>query len=212
MATRGKYIVIEGHDGTGKSAQRDLLTERLKNERGIDVIHTIEPGGTPISNQIRLTIKDGTLSRDALTNVLLFTASRRESWQQVVEPALAAGKWVIADRSYYSTIVYQGYGEGADIDLIKDVTRDFVAPEYLTPDIAVILALQNETERQRRAAQSADTEQDTFEQKDTDFQQRVTEGYLRLAKDVKAFAVSFSATDSKQAVSNMIWDTIKDAL
>jgi dTMP kinase len=212
MTERGKYIVIEGHDGTGKSAQRDILTSRLRDEKGVDVIHTIEPGGTPISDQIRHTIKDGSVGRDPLTNVLLFTASRRESWLQVIKPALDAGTWVISDRNWYSTIVYQGFGEGTDLDLIEDTTRRFVSPEYLAPDISVILALKNEAERRRRAEMSADTARDTFEQKDQGFQNRVTEGYLKVAFKLGAHAIEFSENDSPAVVSEMIWEAIKEDL
>jgi dTMP kinase len=210
MAERGKYIVIEGHDGTGKSKQRERLASRIQAEKGVEVIHTFEPGGTPISDDIRVTIKNGELARDGLTNVLLFTASRRESWNQVIAPALNEGTWVISDRSWFSTMVYQGHGEGIDLDFIEQTTRDFVSPEYLRPDIAVILALKNEAERKRRAEQSADTAKDTFEQMDDGFQNRVTQGYLSVARRVGAIAIEFDVDDSVETVSELIWDTVKD--
>jgi dTMP kinase len=212
MAERGKYVVIEGHDGTGKTAQCELLSERLYVERGIEAVAVPEPGGTPISDSLRQVIKDGTLERDGITNLLLFTASRRELWNQVINPHLEEGKWVIAARNWYSTLAYQGYGEGVDIKLIEDTMRGYVGERYIKPDLAVILALDNETERKNRARMSADTEIDTFEQRDDEFQKRVTEAYLKVAVRVGAFAVEFTPQEDKPAVHRKIWTHVEPLL
>jgi dTMP kinase len=178
----GKYIVIEGHDGTGKSTQVELLREKLA-KAGIESIEFHEPEGTPIASEIRTIIKNGNLKRDPETNLLLFTAARHEIWKQA-QKALADGVWVITARNYFSTLTYQGYGEGLALDMITSVTRQFTDDRYITPDLAVILSLNNEKERSARIQQrGALTHPDTFESKDESFQVKVKNGYLSIAKE-----------------------------
>lgn len=185
MRTQGKYIVIEGHDGTGKSTQVALLREKLK-ERGIESVEMHEPAGIPLADRLRDVIKDGTLERDATTNLLLFTAARRELWNQLAKPALNEGKWVLAARNWYSTLAYQGYGEGLNRTLIKRVTREFTDERYVSPDHAVILTLDNPEERQKRISKRGTLETpDTFEAQAADFQRRVEAGYQAISTTLK---------------------------
>jgi dTMP kinase len=171
MTTPGKYIVIEGVDGTGKSTQVGLLREALKKQ-GIESDEHHEPDGTPIANEIRAIIKNGSLTRDAATNLLLFTAARHEIWQRA-QQRLDDGVWVIAARNYFSTLAYQGYGEGLSLDLIYKTTRQFTDERYMRPDLAVILTLDDEAERAHRiATRGRLTTPDTFESRD---------GYLDIA-------------------------------
>ena len=113
----GTYIVIEGNDGTGKSTQAGLLADHCR-QQGREVIIVEEPGSndpdktTPIANYLRSLIKNGTLARDPEINLALFSAARRELWQQKIAPALNRGAIVISARNYISTLAYQGYGEG----------------------------------------------------------------------------------------------------
>lgn len=179
---RGRYIVIEGADGTGKSTQLSLLAKSL-DEKGIDYIEFSEPEGSPISDEIRTVIKNGTLERDAETNLLLFTAARHEIWKKRALPALEAGKWVIASRNYFSTLVYQGYGEGLSQKLITDITRTFTDEQYMKPDIAVILSLPEHSTRMRRIGKRGNLRHpDTFESRGDDFQDKLHRGYLEIAK------------------------------
>ena len=178
---RGKYIVIEGHDGTGKSTQVGLLRDRL-SEEGIGSIEFHEPQGAPIADAIRTVIKNGTLPRDGQTNLLLFTAARHEIWKGA-QKALEQGIWVIAARNYYSTLAYQGYGEGLDLDLIISITEQFTDKTYITPDLAVILTLDNETERERRIGERGELQApDTFEARNAAFQTAVKNGYQTIAQ------------------------------
>src|SRR5680860_1336148 len=103
----GKYVVIEGHDGTGKSTQVSLIRQRLL-QHDVESIEFHEPAGSPIADAIRNVIKDGNLERDATTNLFLFSAARHEIWKTQALPALELGKWVIASRNYYSSLAYQG--------------------------------------------------------------------------------------------------------
>lgn len=182
MPIQGKYVIIEGADGTGKSTQAELLVKYL-NENGIKAILTQEPGGVPIAEELRTIIKNGTLTRDPWTNVMLFTTSRRTSWLQSIKPALEQGTWVVASRNYLSSIAYQGYGEGVDIQKIIDFTCDNTDEGYLNPDKIIILTLGDETSRLSRLGERSahDQHHDTFESMPDDFQTRMQNGYQEYA-------------------------------
>lgn len=208
--TTGKYVVIEGHDGTGKSTQVEIIRTRLK-ERGIESIEFHEPQGTPMADAIRTIIKNGVLTRSELTNLLLFSAARHEIWQEFALPALQQGKWVVASRNYYSTLVYQGYAGGLTPELITDITRTATDERYLTPDISLILTMDDETERTRRIKSRGElTGQDTFESKGDEFQTKVHQGYLQLAAARSLPLIS--ASQSIDQVSEQIWQLIEPAL
>lgn len=199
----GKYIVIEGHDGTGKSTQVSLIRKKLK-KIGIDSVEFHEPAGTPIADEIRNILKNGTLTRDAMTDLLLFSASRHEIWTNLALPALDKGKWVVAARSYWSTIAYQGYGSGLDIELIKHVTKLATDKRYVKPDIAVILDLPEKTEREKRIGKRGKlVNPDTYESRSDEFQESVRKGYLGFAKQNNIPIIDASQTPEK--VASDIW-------
>ncbi len=177
---RGKYIVIEGNDGTGKSTQVELLAEYLK-QQAIDTFVMHEPAGTPISATVREIIKNGDLERDASTNVLLFTACRHENWKRA-KVQLEAGKWVISARNYISTEVYQGIGEGFDIDTIHTLTRQFTDELYMQPDHTLVLHVSQEEREKRIAGRGTLENKDTFESRGKEFQDVLDEGYTTIAK------------------------------
>lgn len=196
MTERGKYIVTEGGDGTGKSLQAERLTNRL-SRMGLDplVVPNIdhggalepiqEPGGTPHADELRIRIKDKSIERTPWENVEWFTEARASTWNEVILPALEAGRPVITSRSYISTVVYQGYGEGVPIDDILEYTRQRVGEMYMKPDYVCILAMKNEYERRQRlmSRSAEDSEKDTFESMGEEFQQKMQNGYVRYAKD-----------------------------
>lgn len=199
---RGKYIVIEGSDGTGKSTQVQLLRAELE-KRGIKSIEFHEPEGAPIADAIRTVIKNGELPRDGQTNLLLFTAARHEIWKHA-QTELENGTWVIAARNYFSTLAYQGYGEGLDLDLITETTRTFTDETYMKPDLAVILSLDDEAERERRIKSRGELENpDTFESKSSDFQTAVKNAYLKIAKE-RGLPV-ISANQTPEAITGQIY-------
>lgn len=177
---RGKYVVIEGNDGTGKSTQVELLAEHLRTN-GIDTFVTHEPAGTPIADAIRTVIKNGELERDGLTNLLLFTAARHENWRQA-KNELVKGKWVISARNFISTEVYQGYGEGIPIEQIHGITREFTDDQYMKPDFTFVLSLDNDARDKRIKQRGALTHKDTFEARDREFQDKLNLGYIETAK------------------------------
>lgn len=179
----GKYIVIEGQDGAGKTTQAELLQQHLE-AKGVKVMHIKEPGGSPIAEELRKVILNGTLSRTPMTNILLFTAIRHELWNQVIKPALEAGTWVICTRNYLSTLAYQAYGEGSDPKIISAVTQTFTDKRYMHPDHAIILYFADIAAREERLRlRGLDLKPDTFETKDIGFQTRVNNAYLTIAKE-----------------------------
>lgn len=187
---RGSYIVIEGIDGTGKSTQIDLLAKHYRAQ-GHSVTVVEEPSSddpaqtTPIAHYLRTVIKNGNLRRDPEINLALLSAARRELWQQIIQPALEHSETVLASRNYFSTLAYQGYGEGLSQEHIRHITGLFTSQRYLTPDYLIILTLNDEQERMHRIKQrgTPTTASDTFETQGKDFQQRVHTGYRMLAKD-----------------------------
>jgi dTMP kinase len=219
MSERGEYIITEGTDATGKSTVADALALKAREE-GREVIRVDEPDSAfdaqgeflvPIASELRRIIKNGDLGRTAFTNILLFTASRLENWEQATKPALERGAWVIGARNWLSTLVYQGYGEGVDLDSIKDITKSTMGDTYLTPDHLFILDLEDEDERARRLNDRGPLETpDTFESRGDDFQYSLRQGYRTIAKDYDIQIVS--AIPAKKEVANTIWQQIQSEI
>ena len=188
MGNAGKYIVIEGNDGTGKSTQVAKLADYFR-ERGRTVCVVEEPGSddpeksTPIANELRNVIKNGDLARSAAVNVALFSAARRELWREKIQPALQRGEIVLSARNYISTLVYQGRGEGYDESEILRLTKLFTDERYLRPDIMIILSLSHDKREERIAMRGELKNPDAFESRGQDFQEKVDDGYLEIAKD-----------------------------
>lgn len=202
-----KYVVIEGHDGTGKSTQVGIIRQKLQTY-GIESIEFHEPAGTPIADAIRTVIKNGSLERDPKTNLLLFSAARCEIWNKRAIPALKLGQWVVASRNYYSTLAYQGYGEDLNIAEIESITRQSTDERYMNPDIALILDIDDEDERAKRIGIRGVLENpDTFESKDEVFQSKVKNGYLDIAKTHNIPVISASQTINE--VAEELWNYIK---
>lgn len=206
---RGKYIVIEGNDGTGKSTQVGKLAEYLRSV-GHETIVVEEPGSddidksTAVANYLRKIIKDGSLVRDPEINLALFSAARRDLWFNKIEPALASGKFILAARNYFSTLAYQGSGEGLNADHIIDTTRLFTSDSYMTPDQTIVLLLENDRERLNRINQRGQLEApDTFESKDSRFQAKVDKAYRDLAVKYKLPTIDCTKEDKYKSVEDV---------
>lgn len=203
---QGEYIVIEGNDGTGKSTQVKQLAEYLESVHGIESFIAEEPAGTPIADEIRSLIKNGDLERTPETNLLLFTAARREIWQRASRE-LQLGRWVLSARNYVSTLAYQGAGEGVDETLITDITRQFVDDNYMSPDHTIILTLGDSSTRTARIDNRGALEKpDTFESKPSDFQDRVNSAYIEIAtkNNYPLIDASQSVDDIQQEIRDII--------
>ena len=207
MTERGKYIVIEGTDGTGKSTQVERVVERLAADC-IRAVQFHEPDGVEISSHIREVLVNGDLARSALTNVLLYSAARRENWLQQGKAALDMGDWIISSRDYTSTLAYQGYAEGVDLELIEHITRLSTDEQYMTPDHRIILTMDDAGERERRIAARGVLEKlDTFERRDASFQQKIVDGYLDIARYKQIPLIS--AAQPVDTITDQIWQIIR---
>ena len=175
---RGLFLSFEGGEGSGKSLQARGLAQTLI-ERGRDVVLTREPGGTAAGERIRdilLHAREIPLSPEA--QVLLFSSARAQLVREVIRPALDAGKIVIADRFFDSSVVYQGHGQGVPLEAIREVTR--LAVGTLVPDRTFLLDVPVEVGL-ARSAWRAEAKWDRFEADATDLHVRVRDAYLRLA-------------------------------
>ena len=205
--TTGAYIVIEGNDGTGKSTQVDMLAAWLR-ERGREVVVVEEPGSddaaktTPIANEYRRVLKDNRFKLDPEVNLLLFSAARRELWFHKIEPALQRGVVVLSSRSYVSTLVYQGYGEGVAEDTIISMTKRFTHERYMSPDFVVVLFANDQTRQQRIAERGTTEAVDSFESRDDAFQQKINDGYQIVARahNIPLILAERSPTDVHQQI------------
>ncbi|MFZ1361220.1 MAG: dTMP kinase [Candidatus Saccharimonadales bacterium] len=216
--TRGKYIVIEGSDGTGKTTQMSMLRDYLA-DKGLKVHITSEPADPsnnaeplPVARELRKLIKNGDIERTPETNLLLFTAARVEKWRNEIEPALARGDYVLSSRNYWSTLAYQGYGEDLSIALIMQQTELYLGGTgYIQPDAAAILSMTDEAERQARLQNRGLREtKDTFETKDQVFQTKVAEGYLQVAHDLDIPIIDAAGTPA--AVHALVSRSIEQQL
>jgi dTMP kinase len=171
---RGRYIVIEGGEGVGKTTQAHLLVDWLI-AGGHPAIVVREPGGDAFAEAGRDLLL-GSLPREPETEVLLFNALRAQVLRAVVQPSLAAGTWVVADRSRLSTIVYQGHGHGVDLDWTRAVCE--LTTQLCGPDLELVLQVDEATADARRAARGTT---DRFEQLGADFHRRVADGYRQEA-------------------------------
>jgi dTMP kinase len=177
----GRFIVFEGPDGAGKSVQARQLAERMR-ARGLAVTYSREPGGTELGEQVRHIVNDpGPTLRGPKADVLLYSAARAQHVDEVIRPALDAGHFVVCDRYATSTMAYQGYGSGMDLDLLQRI-GDWVTGG-LQPDIVILLDLSPQTGLERRAAGDADelTRWEDESRFDLAFHGRVREGYLEMA-------------------------------
>jgi dTMP kinase len=179
---RGSFIVLEGPDGSGKSLQARLLAQRLR-ERGLTVTLSREPGGTELGEQVRHIVNDpGPTLRGPKADVMLYTAARAQHVDEVIRPALDRGEVVVCDRYHTSTMAYQGYGSGMDLELLARIQE--WATSGLHPDLVVLLDVSPQTGLDRRAAGEADqlTRWEDEARFDLDFHTRVREGYLEMAR------------------------------
>ena len=181
LSKRGFYVVGEGNDGTGKSTQVELLSEYLEKKFGVETYVMHEPDGCPIAGEIRTIIKNGSLERDPITNLLLFTASRHETWFREAMPVLERGGIVLSARNYVSSHVYQGIAEGLGAGYVRDITAAFMNERYMNPNLTVIFELDDAVRNSRIGARGELTNPDTFESRGEDFQNKINGGYRQIA-------------------------------
>lgn len=189
------FITLEGPEGSGKSSQLPDLAEFLSGQ-GWDVLTTREPGGTPIGDQIRqILMRLDNQELHPCTEILLFLASRAQLVEQVIKPALREGKLVLCDRFGDSTLAYQGYGHGLNLDTLRTML-DF-ATDKLKPDLTLLLDVDVETGLQRKRKEDEWNRLDAYA---LAFHQRVREGYHELCRQEPERWRVIDAMQPKEAV------------
>jgi len=197
------FITLEGPDGGGKSTQASRLVDYLQG-RGLNVLLTREPGGTLIGDQIRRTLMDlGNTGMHPRTEILLFSASRAQIVHQVIRPHLESGGIVVCDRFYDSTLAYQGYGHGLDLQALQAITA--FATGGLRPDLTLLLDLPAEDGLRRRKRGGQWNRLDAY---DLAFHQRVRQGYFALADGEPERWVRVDATQPLDAVHAAIREAV----
>ena len=186
------YIVIEGQDGTGKSTQAELLKKHFEGQ-GKEIVMLEEPDGDlPQAHDLHDMILTRGYDFEPITNVLLFTAARVELWKKIAEPVLRRGGVVISARNYWSTLAYQGYGQGVSRSKIIRLTKDMLPDKYIHPDYGFILTVSDEVRLARQKNRGKATE--TFEKMSNDFQQKVNAAYPHIAKEFDLCVIDASGT------------------
>ena len=195
MADLGTFITFEGVEGAGKTTQ----VHRLATALGSDVVLTREPGGTPVSEQIREVFM--TSDRiTTMTELLLIAAARAQHVDERIRPALSANQIVICDRFIDATVAYQGYRGGIDLEIIHQLNH--IATGGLIPDITFILDLPPEIGLQRQ--QQGEMHRDRLDKEPLEFHRKVREGYLAVAKAEPHRVKLIDATQSPDDVHTAI--------
>ena len=180
---KGKFIVIEGIDGSGKTTQINQLSQWLIGTDLIpennQLVITREPGGTKLGKSIRSLLLDTSKenSPDSITELLLYAADRAQHVNEIIRPSLNQGDWVISDRFCGSTLAYQGYGRKLNIQLIKHL--EDIATQHISPDITFLLDITVDESIKRRS----NRKDDRIEQEGRDFLSNVSLGFKELSKE-----------------------------
>ena len=203
---RGIFITFEGTEGSGKSTQISILAETLRALN--HSVRTLrEPGGTPIGEEIRHTLKHSNANHAMTpeTELLLLNASRAQLVREVIEPALAAGEIVLCDRFYDSSVAYQCFGRGLDADMVENIID--IAVGSTRPDLTLLLMVPVDVSETRRVSRQMDSApaRDRMEEADRDFFQRVEDGYKAIAAKDPGRIHVIDATQSIESVAKAIW-------
>ena len=203
---RGRFISFEGGEGAGKSTQSELLCRRLE-KFGIETLATREPGGSPGAEEIRSLLVSGQIERwDPLTEALLHNAARHDHVQRTILPALERGAWVITDRFADSTLAYQGYGQGVDLDKLSRLRE--LAVGAAMPDLTLILdlAVADGFARTKRRADATSR----YEQMDHAMHERLRQGFLGIAQSDAARCRVIDASPGANSVHDAVWQTVRE--
>jgi dTMP kinase len=200
------FITFEGGEGSGKSVQAKALLRRL-SDLAVPVMLTHEPGGTPFGEKLGHWLKwarEDYIS--PLAELMLFNACRAQLIAEVIQPGLKGGKVVICDRYADSTTVYQGYGRGLELAMVRATNK--AATQGLKPDLTVLLDIPVEAGLARKMAKK----QDRFEQESSIFHQKVRAGYLELAAAEPRRWLVVDATQTRQRIADIIWQRVSRLL
>ena len=204
---KGKFIVFEGIDGSGKTTQINQLSNWLVSNdlipKNNQLVITREPGGTELGKSIRSLLLDTSKEKspDSITELLLYAADRSQHVNEIIRPTLNKGDWVISDRFCGSTLAYQGYGRKLDIKLIKEL--EIIATQGISPDITFLLDIPVEESIKRRR----NRKDDRIEKEGIEFLSNVSLGFQALSQENKWKKIS--AINSKEKIISEIQSEIK---
>lgn len=202
---RGKFIVFEGGDGSGKSTILEMIYDYLVKS-GVKCIKTREPGGIQISENIREIILDTkNTEMDRKTEALLYAAARRQHLVERVIPELNNGTIVLCDRFIYSSLAYQGYARGIDVEEISQINK-FAVGEYM-PDLNILFDVSPEVGI-ARINKNKDREVNRLDLEKMDFHKRVREGYYKLVEENKD---EFAVVNAEKSIDE-VFDEVKDII
>jgi dTMP kinase len=201
----GRFITLEGGEGTGKSTQ----VRRLAAALGKNCVTTREPGGSPGAEEIRKLLVTGEPNRwGAITETMLIFAARADHVARTIGPALKQGRFVVCDRFTDSTYAYQGAGRGVPRETIRRI--ESVVLDDFKPDLTLVLDLPVETGLARAKARSAD--ETRFENFDVAFHERLRQGFLDIAKRAPDRCIVIDASGSEEDVAGAIWEVVAKRL
>ena len=208
MTPKGKFITFEGGEGAGKSTQVRKLVSYLQT-KGLEVLATREPGGSPGAEEIRRLLVEGQAHRwDGLTEALLHFAARRDHLRSFVWPALERGAWVVSDRFADSTLAYQGYGHQLGRG-VYDSLYALVAGEF-RPDLTLILDLPVELGLARAKMRGGG--EDRYESMDRAFHERLRQGFQEIARSEPDRCRLLDASADEETVALLVEETVREAL
>jgi dTMP kinase len=208
MRQKGRFVTFEGGEGAGKSTQIALLAAALR-QRGLPVLITREPGGSPGAESIRALLVTGEAGRwDATSEALLNFAARRDHLVSTIWPALDRGEWVLCDRFADSTLAYQGYGGKMRISAIRSLYKLVVGD--FAPDLTLILDLPVSVGLQRAMARGGG--EDRYERMGLDFHKRLRRGFLAIAKREPRRCAVIPADQTIETVQAAILSVIETRL
>jgi dTMP kinase len=207
VSQRGHFITLEGGEGVGKSTQVRSLAEALK-QRGIDVVVTREPGGSPGAEAIRELLLSGDEDRwGPQAEALLFAAARADHVQKTIQPALESARWVISDRFVDSSLAYQGGAGGLGIETVREINAFAIGGWF--PDRTLVLTLEDGTER----ARARDTDgSDRIGGRSGDYHHKVETAFRLIAIEEPERVVLVDASGAQDKVTNRLLDALGDLL
>jgi len=206
--TRGKFITLEGGEGTGKSTQARRLVQRLR-DLGHEVAQTREPGGSSGAEDIRNLVLNGEAERwSPRTETLMMFAARSDHLERTIRPALDAGSWVVCDRFADSSRAYQGAGGGVPLDFIEQLDAAIVGADQ--PDLTLVFDLPVELGLERAFGRGLFEVR--FESKGLAFHQRLRDGFLQIARDHPERCVLIDRAGDGDPVETRVWAAVQDRL
>ena len=201
--TRGRFITLEGGEGAGKTVQAARLRAALE-ARGVETLTTREPGGSPGAEEIRRLLVSGPVEHwEPLAEAMLHAAARRDHLLHTIVPALERGLWMVSDRFVDSMIVYQGYGQGADLAVLERIST--LSLEGFQPDLTVVLDIPVAEGLKRAGAR---TGSDRYERMGGDFHERVRAGFIARAHAEPTRCAVVDASADPESVCRAIMEIV----